>query len=282
MTVQAAAWRSMLYVPANVRRFVEKAPGSGADAIILDLEDSVPSDAKDSARAQLAEAVAIVRQGPPDVLVRINRAPSLMVRDVEAAVAAGADGLLVTKALGPEHIQLIAEMLDGAGRRIVIVPLIESAAAAQRMDAIAAASPLVAGMLIGAEDLAAECGCTANDELIVMIKRRMVLAARAAGIAPLGTLASVADYKNPDGVREAALGARRSGFVGASCVHPSLVAVLNEAFTPTEKEVDLARRQIAAAEDAARSGRGSFEVDGRMVDEPILRRARQIVAAASR
>lgn len=283
--VERANWRSLLYVPANVRRFVEKAPHSGADAVILDLEDSVPAAAKEEARAQLAEAVAVCRTGVGTVLVRINRSLPLAVRDIEAAAAAGADGVLVTKSAGPEHIILLSEMLDelergsGTPRPMMLVPMIETAAAVAVMASIAAASPRVVGILAGAEDLAAECGCTADDELIVLIKRQMVLAAAAAGIAPLGTLGSVADFRDIEKVREIALRSRRSGFTGGTCIHPALIPILNAAFSPSEEEIALAKRQIAAADAAQREGRNSFEVDGRMVDEPILRRARRLLAA---
>jgi citrate lyase subunit beta/citryl-CoA lyase len=282
-TSRAATWRSMLYVPANVPRFVAKAPGAGADAIILDLEDSVPAAAKTEARAGLADAVAACRAGPSAVLVRINRPLRLAVPDIEAAAAAGADGILVTKAMDAGHVRLLAEVLDeleAGAQRMVMLPLIESAAATDRMTEIAAASPRVAGMLCGAEDLAAELGCAADDEVIASIKRRMVLAAGAAGVAALGTLGSIADFRDLDRLREVVRLSRRAGFSGATCIHPAVVPVLNEAFAPTGKELDLARRQVAAAEEAAREGRGSFEVDGRMVDEPILRRARRLLASA--
>jgi citrate lyase subunit beta/citryl-CoA lyase len=285
LAAERATWRSLLYVPANVRRFVEKAPQSGADAVILDLEDSVPAAAKAEARAQLADAVAVCRTGVKTVLVRINRSLPLAVRDIEAAAAAGADGMLVTKSAGAEHIVLLSEMLDelergtGIARPMMLIPMIETAAAVAVMASIAAASPRVVGILAGAEDLAAECGCSADDELIVMIKRQMVLAAVAAGIAPLGILGSVADFRDVAKVREIALRSRRSGFTGGTCIHPSLVPILNEAFSPSEEEIALAKRQVAAADAAQREGRNSFEVDGRMVDEPILRRARRLLAA---
>ncbi|WP_424811171.1 HpcH/HpaI aldolase/citrate lyase family protein [Roseococcus sp. YIM B11640] len=273
-------WRSMLYVPANVPRFVAKAPTAGADAVLLDLEDSVPHDRKLEARAALTEAVPTARAGGADVLVRVNRPLKLAVPDIEAAIEAGADGILLTKVVGPDHVQLAAEMLAGAKRPMRIVPMIETAAALQRMDEIARASPLVAGLVIGAEDLAAECGATPDDELIVLAKRQMVLAAVAAGVAPLGTLGTVADYRDAERVRALVARSRRSGLVGASCIHPALVPVLNEGFSPSEAEIDLARRQIAEAEKAAREGRGSFTVDGMMVDEPVLIRARRTLALA--
>jgi citrate lyase subunit beta/citryl-CoA lyase len=127
----------MLYVPANVPRFVAKAPGSGADAIILDLEDSVPVTAKEAAREGLAAAVQTCRTGPGAVLVRINRPLRMAVRDVEAAVAAGVDGILMTKAMDAGHVRLLAELLDeleGAAPRAVLLPLIETAA--RRGDAV--------------------------------------------------------------------------------------------------------------------------------------------------
>lgn len=270
-------WRSMLYVPANVPRFVEKSATSGADAILLDLEDSVPAERKAEARAALATAIPIARSGGADVLVRVNRPIGQAVGDIEAAVAAGADGILLTKVLGPDHVQLAAELLTGAMR---IIPMIETAAALQRMAEIARASPRIAGLLVGAEDLAAECGAASDDEIIAMAKRQMVLAAVAAGVAPLGTLGTVADYRNPEKIRALVARSRRAGLVGASCIHPSLVPILNEGFSPSAEELDLARRQLAAGEAAAREGRGSFVVDGMMVDEPILIRARRILARA--
>ncbi len=274
-------WRSMLYVPANVPRFVAKAPTAGADAVILDLEDSVPADRKEEARAALAEAVPTARSGGADVLVRINRPLPLAVADMQAVIAAGADGILLTKTLGPDHVALAAEMLAEAPRPMRIVPMIETAAALPRMEAIARASRLVAGLLIGAEDLATDCNAAADDELLALAKRQMVLAACAAGVAPFGTLGTVADYRDPEKVRALIARSKRSGLVGASCIHPSLVPVLNEGFSPSAEEVDLARRQLAAAEEAAREGRGSFSVDGRMVDEPILIRARRTLAQAA-
>ncbi len=273
----------MLYVPANVPRFVAKAPGSGADAIILDLEDSVPVAQKDAAREGLAAAVETCRAGPAAVLVRINRPLQLAVRDIEAAVACGADGILMTKAMDGGHVRLVAELLDeleGAAPRAVLLPLVETATAVAQMEAIAAASPRVGGMLCGAEDLAAEIGCTSDDEVMAMIKRRMVVAAAAAGVTAFGTLGSIADFRDHEKLRDVIARSRRAGFGGSTCIHPGVIPLLNEGFAPTEKELDLARRQIAAAEAAAREGRGSFEVDGRMVDEPILRRARRILAAA--
>lgn len=273
-------WRSMLYVPANVPRFVAKAPGAGADAVLLDLEDSVPAEQKEKARAALAQAVPACRAQGSDVLVRVNRPLRLAVRDIEAAIAAGADGILLTKALGGEHVALAAELLAEAPRPMRLIAMAETAAALPKLGEMAGASPLVAGLLIGAEDLAADCMAAADDELIMLAKRQMVLAAHAAGVAPYGTLGTVADFRDAEKVRALVARSKRSGLVGATCIHPALVPILNEGFSPSAAELDLARRQLAAAAEAAREGRGSFTVDGRMVDEPILIRARRTLAQA--
>jgi citrate lyase subunit beta/citryl-CoA lyase len=273
-------WRAMLYVPANVRRFVEKAPAAGADAVVLDLEDSVPADRKAEAREGLADAIAIAGAGGADVLVRVNRPLDLAVPDIVAAASGGAHGILLTKVLGPDHVRLAAELLAAHERRpMTMIAMIETARAVQQAEAIAAAHPRLSGLLVGAEDLALDCDAAADDELIVMAKRRMVFACIAAGVLPFGTLGTVADYRDHEHVRRVALAARRSGFVGATCIHPTLVPVLRAAFSPTELELDRARRQLAAAAEAAKEGRGSFTVDGVMVDEPILIRARRLLAS---
>jgi citrate lyase subunit beta/citryl-CoA lyase len=273
-------WRSMLYVPANVPRFLAKAPHSGADAVVLDLEDSVLAERKEEARGMLAEAVPMIRAGGPEVLVRVNRPLELAVPDIRAAMAAGAQGILLTKVLGPDHVVLAAELLAAAPLPMHIIPMIETAAALAQAQAIARAHPAIAGLLVGAEDLALECGAASDDDLMVLAKRQMLLACVAAGVAPFGTLGTVADFKDAEKVASVVAAARRSGFVGATCVHPALVPILNAGYSPTEAELDLARRHLAAAEAAAREGRGSLTVDGRMVDEPILIRARRILAQA--
>lgn len=283
-----AAWRSLLYVPANVRRFIEKSPSSGADAIILDLEDSVPPQEKDSARRNLAAAVATCGAGGADVLVRINRSLHMAVRDIEAALEAGSCTILVPKILGPEHVRLLAELGEAAGLdstdtpALRLIPMIETAEAACNLNAIAAASRSVVGIIVGTEDLAAQTLSDTDNELMSMIKHQAILAAAAAGIAPFGLLGSIADYKDLQRIRDLAVRSRRSGFLGATCIHPSIVPVLNDAFTPSEQEIETAKRQIAAAQAAASAGRGSFAVEGRMVDAAVLRRARRILDISKR
>lgn len=271
----------MLYVPANVPRFVEKSAASGADAVVLDLEDSVPPAEKIPARERLAASIATAGAQGSAVLVRVNRPLDQAVPDILAAAAGGADGILLTKALGPDHVVLAAELLATAERRpMVILPMIETAAALLKVEAIAAAHPRVAGLLIGGEDLATDLNADPDDDILVLAKRRMAIAAASAGVYAYGTLGTVANFRDPEHVRRVAEGARRSGFAGATCIHPSLVPVLRAAYSPGEAELDWARRVIAASDAAAAQGRGSLTVDGRMVDEPVVERARRVLAAA--
>ncbi|MCX7683939.1 MAG: CoA ester lyase [Acetobacteraceae bacterium] len=280
MAAPRRPFRAMLYVPANVPRFVEKSAAAGADAVVLDLEDSVPAAEKAAARDRLAASIAAAGAQGAAVLVRVNRPLDQAVPDILAAARGGADGILLAKTLGPEHVVLAAELLRGAPRPMAIIPVIETAAALLKVEAVAAAHPSVAGLLIGGEDLATDLSADPEDEILVLAKRRMAIAAAAAGVFAYGTLGTVADYRDAEHVRRVAEAAKRSGFAGATCIHPSLVPVLRAAFSPTEAELGWARRVLAAAEAAAASGRGSLTVDGRMVDEPVVERARRVLAAS--
>jgi citrate lyase subunit beta/citryl-CoA lyase len=174
----------------------------------------------------------------------------------------------------------------GATRFFVLV---ETAEAYPRMEEIARADPRVVAMCLGVEDFSASCGMLPEADGLYVPKMQMLVLARAAGILPIGTLHSIADYKDLDAWREAARRARRLGYRGAVCIHPGQVGVLNEAFSPAPHEVAQAQRIVHAAIEAERQGIGACELDGRMVDWPVVERAREIlreheavVAAAAR
>ncbi len=289
MTAAAAlVWRSLLYVPANNPRFVGKAHTRGADAIILDLEDSVPPAEKAAAREALPRSVAASGRGGADVLVRVNRPPRMALADVEAAVRAGADALWLSKTESPEHVRMLAEAVsevERAGRRdpgsTRLVAVVESPAAWFRAAEIARADPRVVAMALGSEDFALEAGMTPDAETLHLPKQTVQLAARAAGIVPLGFIGTVADYADTEAFAETVRRSRRFGFEGAACVHPSGVPVLNAELTPAAEEVAGARRIVAAGEEAEGRGLGAVAVDGRMVDAPVVERARRLLARAA-
>ena len=278
-------WRSMLFVPANVERFVDKAHTRGADAIILDLEDSIMPAEKAEARACVADAAAKVGRGGADVLVRINRPWRLAVADLEAVVSPAISALILPKVPDAGHIRAIAEIVDELeaerGMRIGHTrfdALLETPDAIFRAREIAGAHPRLVAMNTGSEDLATEMRMPPEPDGLFHPSMRVALAARAAGILPLGFIGTLADFTDLDGFRALIRRARKLGFEGASCIHPAQVPILNEEFAPTADEVDYARRVIAAADEAAAAGRGSATVDGKMIDIPIVDRARLTLA----
>jgi citrate lyase subunit beta / citryl-CoA lyase len=277
--------RSLLYVPVSSERFLAKAHERGADAIILDLEDAVAPARKDAARARLGEAVAMARRGGAVIFVRINAEPDRVRLDAEAACRAGADGLLIPKAREADAIAALADFLGRiervAGRNAMsLVPMIEDAGAVLDARTIATASPRVFALMTGGEDLATALGGEPTPEVLRFPKLLVHLAAKAAGIRSFGLLRTVADYNDLEGIKHSAAEARRHGFDGASCVHPAVVPILNRAFSPSEAELDHARALIAAFDRAQAAGHGAFEFEGRMVDEPVVRRARALIENA--
>jgi citrate lyase subunit beta/citryl-CoA lyase len=291
MTMQRKfpVWRSALFVPANVERFVAKAVDRGADALIIDLEDSVPLAEKEAARALVPGIVKRFRDtGHSDVIVRINQPLELAVRDLEAAVIVGVDAIMVTKVEGPEHLRLLDEMvtrLEQSRRmppgEIWFIGLIEAPGPLARAHDIARSTPRLAGISLGAEDYATAIGAKPTEETLLMPKQQLLQAARAAGIMPFGTIGSVADFGDLDGYTRIVKRSADFGFVGASCIHPSLVPILNSGFSPSKQEIADAERIVALDKQAAAEGRASFAIDGKMIDIPVVQRAEALLARAN-
>ena len=279
------AWRSIHFVPANVPKFIAKAPSLGADAIQVDLEDSVPVHEKESARSSLRETAARLRSGGADVIVRVNRALSIAVRDIEAAVCRDVDAITVTKVDGPSHIRLLDELVTECEVReglapghIKMIAVVETPEAYEAMREIASASPRVVAMMLGSEDFALECGSEPTDEVLLQPKQRMVIAARAAGVLPLGYIGTIANFRDIEAFRSMVRRSRQYGFEGGTSIHPSQVAVLNEEYSPRPEEIEYARRVIKENAAASAAGRGSFQIDGKMIDIPIVQRAERLLA----
>lgn len=278
----APIWRSMMFVPVNVDKFVEGAHARGADVIILDLEDSILPKDKAHARTLVAAAAPRVARSGADVLVRVNRSWRLCLPDLEAIVSPQVHGLLLPKTESPEHVHMVAEVLDEleAERGLPsghtrIVPMIEGAGPFFRMREIAAAHPRIVALTLGSEDFALSAGMVPEAEGLLYPKQQVVFAARAAGVLPLGFVGTVADYKDLDAFRATVRRSRRLGFTGASVIHPSQIAILNEEFRPSADEVGMSRRVVEAFEAVAGGNQGAIEVDGKMVDIPVVERARR-------
>ncbi len=278
-------WRSALYVPANVPRFVDGAHKRGADAIIVDLEDSVPLAERPAARRDLAATAENVSRGGADVIVRINRPWRQTMLDLEAAISPRVKALAVTKVDSADHIRLIAEVVSEleaergmAAGATQFIAMIETPAAWFKMPDIATADRRIVALTLGGEDFALTMGMLPTAEALFMPKQQLAIAARAAGILPLGFIGTVADYQDLDAFRQTVRRSRRLGFRGASVIHPAQIPILNEEFSPGADEVASAKKIVAAYDEAVAAGRGSISVDGKMIDVPVVLRAQELLA----
>jgi len=277
-------WRSMLFVPVNVDRFVDKAHTRGADAIILDLEDAVAASEKENARSRVMQAAEKASRGSSDVLVRINRPWRMALKDLEATICPAVQALALPKVDSPEQVQILSEltaelesergMVVGATQFFVSI---ETVTGFLRVQEIAAADERVVAIGLGAGDFSLSTGMLPEPEDLVYPNLQVVIAARSAGCIPLGLLSTIEDYTDLDRFRAIARRSRRLGLQGSACVHPRQVPILNEAFSPTKEEVAQARRVIAAFEEALAAGKGAIEVDGKMVDFPVVQGARALL-----
>lgn len=270
--------RSLLYVPAHSERFIAKAHERGADAIILDLEDSVPLDAKAPARQSLADSIASVRCGGAQVFVRVNSDDGALLPDSVAACVGGADGLMVPKVRDAADLSSLAALMHEHEKRLRRKPLqfiglLEDPAAILNAAVIARAPRLVA-LAIGGEDLATAMGASPTPAVLHFPKLMVHYAAKAAGILSLGLLRTIADYSDLDAITQAIREAREHGFDGATCVHPSAVPLLNAGFAPSADDIAWATKVIAEAP----LHDGAFALDGRMIDAPVLARAQNILS----
>jgi citrate lyase subunit beta/citryl-CoA lyase len=284
MRSELPVWRSLLYVPVNVDKFVDKAHTRGADCIQLDLEDSVPPAQKAQARTLVEKAAARVRRGGADVVVRINQPLALAVRDLEHSILPDVNGIACTKIDSASHVKLLDELVsdleEERGMKVGhtrFITMIETADAFSRIDEIPRASPRVAAMNIGGEDFALDCAMQPDEDVLLHPKPRMIIAARAARVMPLGFTGTVADFSDWERFRQMVRRSRRFGFDGAGCIHPGQVTIVNEEYTPSAEEVEYARKMIRMDEEAAANGRGSFQIDGKMIDIPVVVRARNLL-----
>ena len=280
--------RSMLFAPANRPDLVGKALASGTDAVLVDLEDSVPLEAKVAARNGLRD---LPRTDVP-MYVRVNGAETGMLwEDVVAAGQADVDGIVVAKAEDPDLFGRIDGALTAleiaSGRTpgsIHLIPLIESAIGVRQTYALCTSAPRVVSVLFGSGeqgDLVADLGCewTPEGTGLMHARSEVLLAARAAGIqSPMDAV--FMNFRDHDALRVECTLARRLGYVGKTAIHPGQVPVIHEVFTPPAGEVERQRRIVAAFDEAVAAGSASISVDGRMVDYAVVRTARTVIARA--
>lgn len=280
--------RSKLFVPGCRPELFPKALASQADGLSFDLEDAVPESGKAEARRLVGQALLSTECAASTkiLIVRVNGlATSHFKADLAAVVGPRLDLLNLPKVESAEDVRVAVKALTlleserGITRRIGILANIESPRGLRFATEIASADPRVAGLQLGFADLFEPLGIDRTDAAAVhQIQLAMRLAAGEAGIWACD--AAYGAIKDLEGYRAEALAAKRLGYLGKTCIHPSQIALANEIFRPTEAEIAFAQRVVEAAEIAAQTGTGAFTVDGRMIDAPFIKRARAIVAIA--
>ena len=289
--------RSFLFAPGNVARRVEKALTLQADAVILDLEDSVAPSDKPATRKVVAEALARPRECRGYVRVNAPSTP-FCFRDLVETLHKGVDGVVLPKVESAADLHAIDWLIANLEREhgvaegsIDLMPLIETAAGVQRVERILQAGSLrpyaaawrVKRIAFGAGDYANDLGLapTLEESELAEARARLVLASRAAGLEnPLDS--PWFHFKEADAFRRALERSRRGGFQGRLCVHPDQIGPVNGAYLPTEDELAAAERIVAAFRDSEAKGEAAIQVDGEMIDYPIVHRARRLLEAMRR
>lgn len=287
--------RSWLFIPGDSEKKLAKADATGADALILDLEDSVSAENKPRGRELVA---AFLRDRPPgartsQLWVRINPLDGdLALGDLSAVVGHAPDGIMLPKCTGPADILRVSHYLDAleaqagvAAGSIRIVPVASETAAAPFTLGEYAAAKLdrLLGLTWGAEDLATALGASTNQDpaggwalTYRLVRSLTLLGAKAAGVQAIDTL--YVDFRDEEGLRATSRAARAEGFTGRLAIHPAQVAAINESFLPSAEEIAHARRVVEAF--AAAPGAGTVAIDGRMTDLPHLTQAQAVLALA--
>jgi citrate lyase subunit beta/citryl-CoA lyase len=283
--------RSLLFVPGDSERKFARAKDCGADALILDLEDSVAVSEKKAARAHVARLIEPEAKRAWTCIVRVNALDTgLTLDDLAAVVRPGLDALLIPKVDGAADIERIGHYLDALEARTgmpegsvkLASVATETPKAMFALGSYAPAHPRLIALTWGAEDLSAALGATDNKEPdgswtfpYQLARAQCLFAASAAEAAALDTVYT--DFRDPDGLERDCRRSRRDGFVGRLAIHPDQVATINRAYAPSEAEIAHARRIVAAFE--ANPGAGALAMDGKMVDLPHLKAARKILAS---
>lgn len=277
--------RSRLYLPGNEPKFAVNAGLHGPDAVILDLEDSVHPDEKDAARYLVRNALRCVDFGEAERMVRINQG-ELGLEDLDVVVPEGPEMILIPKVESADQVELVQARIEaiqgehGRTQPIWLMPILESAKGVEDALAIATAATSVAALTIGLEDYTADMGVvkTRDGTESLWARSRLVNAARAAGVQAIDSV--FGDVADEEGLLAWCRRSRAMGFQGMGCIHPRQIRIIHEGFAPTPEELEKALRIVAAFEEAQARGLGVVSLGTKMIDRPVVLRARKLVDQA--
>lgn len=280
-------WRTALFIPVHIDKFVDKAHTRGADAYILDLEDSVPLEKKESARACVIPAAKKVSSEGAAALVRINLDARFSLDDISASIDESVQAIVIPKVESAAQIRVFADRITELEKEralpighTAIIAMIESVDALPVLDEIANADPRVVAMTLGSEDFSATAGMQPLPQTLLLPNQMLAFACRRANIMPLGFPGSIADYSDIAAFTETVTFAKQLGFVGAFCIHPKQVEVINSVLTPSEAEIEHAQGLLNAYEEGLTAGKGAIEFKGKMIDLPVVQRAKELLMNA--
>ena len=273
------ARRALLYVPGDDARKIAKAAASGADCVVLDLEDGVAAGRKLAARETVAFCLSNLDFGRSEKLVRVNPVISeLHPGDIEATLPAKPDGYVVPKVESAEQVREVVRRTSLAPRPILA--LVESARGVIELRDIAGSDPRLEALLFGAEDLAGDLGAirTREGTEATWSRGAVVVAAAAFSLQAIDTV--FVDLQDEEGLRREALAACRMGYAGKMAIHPKQLPIIQDAFTPTDEEIAKARRLVEIHSHHQARGQGVFSLDEKMVDWPMVRAAERLLSRA--
>jgi len=276
--------KSWLFVPANRPDFLAKSINYGAHVVIVDMEDAVPSDSKAQVRATLDKQLSTIKQTGQQLVLRTNTEIEQLVADLNAIDINNIDGLLLPKLHSADYLQIVGDFLSRLelhqGKALgstALIALLESPLAVMQSAKIAKASERLACLAIGSEDLALSLGVVPTIESLQGALQQVVLAAKNAHVGMLAVAGSLAQFRDLTSYQQQVSIAANLGCTGALCIHPSQVAIVNQNYAPTAAQITWA--QAVLAEVAAHPQAAVWQVDGAMVDAPVLARAQALMLA---
>lgn len=278
--------RSLLFVPGNKDNMLEKSLGFAPDVVLPDLEDSVPDAEKANARETVRRWLPKLIAGPSRVMPRVNSLETTWTaEDLDAIVQPGIYGVSVGKIRKPGDIAKVSNMIAAREKALgldvgslVLIPWLETTQAIVHCHEICIASPRIVGVAFGGEDFTNDLGVERLDDenQLLYARSAFCIAARAANVLAFET--PFFKFRDQDALREDSLAAKRLGFKGRFAIHPAQLETIEQCFKPSEAEIEQARRVVAAFEAAEREGRASTSLDGLVIDVPVVKRARGVLA----
>lgn len=280
--------RSLLFMPGDSLKKIEKAVNWEVDSVIMDMEDGVAQNRKAEARKTIAQALTMLDFGPRERLVRVNHISTGLVSDeITTTIAGRPDGYIMPKAEDASDLRTVDRLLTKAeqahglavGSTRLFV-MIETALGLMNLRDLACATPRLEGLIFGAEDLAGDIGCVRTQAAWEVFHARSAVVTAAAAYRLHSFDMVFTDFRNGLALEEESRFARQLGFTGKTCIHPNQTPIVNRAFSSTPEEVERARRLVHAFAEQQAAGAGAFTFEGKMVDMPMLRAAEKVLVRA--